>query len=295
MKVIVFGYGGQLGTDIVRCIEGKANYKIFAFRHQDLDINDFEKVKEVILSIKPDIVFNCSAWNKVDDAEFPENSNLVFRTNAFAPSNMARVSSRIKSIFVNISTDYVFDGRKMMPYEETDDVNPLSVYALSKLLGELLVKKHSERYIIVRSGGLYGISGSFVSQRTYRNFVERVIENVSAGKKMKIVNDVFSAPTYTFDLARKICEIVEDGFLGIIHIMQNGVISWFDFSIQICKMMRFDESYIEPVTYDQLNPIAKRPKFSVLKNSILDKLGKNDLMDIQEALEKYLKERSRYI
>lgn len=295
MKVIVFGYGGQLGTDIVRCIEGKRNYEIFAFRHQDLDINDFEKVKEVILSIKPDIIFNCSAWNKVDDAEFPENSNLVFRTNAFAPSNIARVSSKIKSIFVNVSTDYVFDGRKMIPYEETDYVNPLSVYALSKLLGELLVKRHSERYIIVRSGGLYGIAGSFISGRTYRNFVERVIENVSAGKRMKIVNDVFSAPTYTFDLARKICEVVEDGFWGVIHIMQNGVISWFDFSVQICKMMKLDESYIEPITYEQLNPIAKRPKFSVLKNSILEKTGKNDLMDIQEALENYLKERARYI
>lgn len=294
-KLVIFGAGGQLGMDILFHLEQKGGYEIFAFKHSDVDINDFDLVRKFILSIKPNFVFNCSAWNKVDEAEIPENSKIVFRTNAFAPAFMCCVSYEVGAVLVNVSTDYVFDGRKMLPYEETDSVNPLSVYALSKLLGELIVRKCSEKHIIVRSGGLYGIGGSWISGRTYRNFVERVIENISSGKEMKIVYDVFSAPTYTYDLARKICEIAESGFLGTIHIMQNGVISWFDFSKKICEFLNLDSSFIKPVSYEELNPPARRPKFSALKNSKLEKMGKNDMMSIEDALKSYLAQRRFYM
>lgn len=291
-RVVIFGSGGQLGRDIFSHLQNKGGYEIFAFKHSDVDINDFDLVRKIILSKKPDFVFNCSAWNKVDEAEIPENSKIVFRTNAFAPSFMAKISSEVRAIFITVSTDYVFDGRKMSPYDEEDHVNPLSVYALSKLLGEFLVRRNSERYIIVRSGGLYGIGGSWASGRTYRNFVERVIENISSGKEMKIVYDVFSAPTYTYDLARKMCEIMESGFFGIIHIMQNGIISWFEFSKKICDLLKLNSSLIKPVSYDELNPPAKRPKFSVLRNSVLRRIQKDDMMSIEEALRAYLTQRA---
>lgn len=291
-RVVIFGSGGQLGRDIFSHLQTKGGYEIFAFKHSDVDINDFDLVRKIILSKKPDFVFNCSAWNKVDEAEIPENSRIVFRTNAFAPSFMAKISSEVRAIFITVSTDYVFDGRKMSPYDEEDHVNPLSVYALSKLLGEFLVRRNSERYIIVRSGGLYGIGGSWASGRTYRNFVERVIENISSGKEMKIVYDVFSAPTYTYDLARKMCEIMESGFFGIIHIMQNGIISWFEFSKKICDLLKLNSSLIKPVSYDELNPPAKRPKFSVLRNSVLRRIQKDDMMSIEEALRAYLTQRA---
>lgn len=291
VKVIVFGAGGQLGYDIVRHLERKGRFTVYGFRHEELDITSFDRVKDVIFSLRPDIVFNCAAWNRVDDAELPENSYEVFKTNAFAPAVMAEVSSKVGATFVTVSTDYVFDGKKGEPYDESDGVNPLSVYALSKLLGELLVRRCSERHIIVRSGGLYGIMGSPLAGRAYRNFVERVIENVSGRRLMRVVCDVFSAPTYTFELARKMCEVVEEGFFGLIHIMQKGAISWYDFSRTICRLVGLDDRYIQPVSQDELRALAKRPRFSVLKNSLLERAGRNDLMEVEEALRTYLEER----
>lgn len=292
-KVVLFGAGGQLGRDIIRHLS-KKNHTLITFTHEELDITHFDKVKEVIISTRPDVVFNCTAWNRVDDAELPQNHRIVFKINSFAPAIMAQAASKVDSVFVNISTDYVFDGRKGSPYTEDDPVNPLSVYGLSKLLGELLVKKHAKRYVIVRSGGLYGIGGSCFSGRTYRNFVERVIESAIAGKKMRIVKDVFSAPTYTLDLARKICELVEERFEGLIHIMQKGAVSWFEFSKKVCELMDLDSSHIEPVSYDELKPLAERPRFSVLYNSKLERMKKNDMMDVYEALQAYIEERKRY-
>ncbi len=296
VKVIVFGASGQLGGDLVRVLDrvkGKMGLgiEILALTRNQLDIRDKHKVKDIIFSFKPDFVFNATGWNDVDGAEKPENVKDVFELNSFCPLSIALLCDEVGANFVNVSTDYVFDGKKMSPYEENDEPNPLSVYALSKLFGEILVRKYSKKFIIVRSGGLYGINGSPVSGRAYSNFPEKVIENLLSGKKMKVVFDRFSAPTWTFDLARKISEIAFEGFCGLIHIMQLGEISWFDFACEIAKILKLDINLVEPVPEAEFKTPAQRPKYSVLKNSILEELGKNDMLEVKEALRQYLKQR----
>lgn len=290
MKAVVFGSRGQLGFDLIRWLSKSS--EVFSFSREEVDITDLEKVKKIIFEIRPDFVFNATGWNNVDGAEKVENAERVFSVNSFSPYFLLLLCKEISATFINVSTDYVFDGKKRLPYEEQDEPNPLSVYALSKLLGELLIKKSGySKFIIVRSGGLYGVNGSYIAGRTYRNFVERVIENISSQKKMRIVYDVFSAPTYTFDLARKIVELAKEGFTGIVHIMQIGEISWYDFSRLIANLLHLDDRFIEPITLAELRAPAQRPNYSVLKNSVLEKLGKNDMMSVEDALKSYLKER----
>jgi dTDP-4-dehydrorhamnose reductase len=296
VKVIVFGASGQLGGDLVRALNKKGEdlgfeIEILALTKNQVDVRNKQKVKDVIFSFKPDFVFNATGWNDVDGAEKPENVKDVFELNSFCPLNMALLCGEIGANFVNVSTDYVFDGKKMSPYEEGDEPNPLSIYALSKLFGEILVRKYGKKFIIVRSGGLYGINGSPVSGRAYRNFPEKVIENLISGRKMKVVFDRFSAPTWTFDLARKILEIAFEGFCGLIHIMQIGEISWFDFACEVAKVLKLNVNLIEPVSESEFKTPAQRPKYSVLKNSALEKLGKNDMLEVKEALMRYLKQR----
>ncbi len=298
MRVVIFGVSGQLGRDLRIHLEGLRGGElggkridVLGFTRQDVDITDTEKVKRIIFDVKPRFVFNAAAWNAVDEAEKVENSARVFLVNSFAPFSMALFSDRVGATFVTISTDYVFDGKKNEPYTEDDPPNPLSVYAISKLMGEILIRNYAKNFIIVRSGGLYGLGGSALSGRNYRNFPERVVENLSQKKTMSVVKDVFSAPTYTWDLARKIVEISLDGFLGLIHIMQKGCISWYDFAVLVAKLAGLDTSLIKPIEQKELKMLAKRPKFSVLANSILEKEGKNDMMTVEDALKKYLVER----
>ncbi len=291
MKVVIFGAKGQLGRDLTKILSQKGGVEVFAFGKDQVDITDKKRVSEILNEIRPSFIFNAAAWNDVDGAENPANSEKVFQLNAFAPFHISLVANKIGSKFINVSTDYVFDGEKRSPYEENDEPNPLSIYALSKLLGELLVKTFCQRYIIIRSGGLYGIGGSPMFGRTRGNFPEKVLDALKSGNQMKVVYDVFSAPTYTQDLARKMIEITFEGFEGLVHIMQNGIISWFEFARLIAKHSGFSDRLIQPVSRRELETIAKRPMFSVLRNSILEKCGKNDMMEIEPALCKYLKER----
>ena len=295
-KVVIFGALGQLGRDLVREIERRwSGAEIHAFGRADVDISDFGKIKDIIFSLRPDFVFNSAAWNDVDGAEKTENSQKVFAINSFSPFFMALACKEVEAHFFNVSTDYVFDGRKKTPYVEEDEPNPLSVYAMSKLFGELLVKRSGAKYIIVRSGGLYGIGGSPLSGRSYRNFPERVVEFLSQGKRMRVVKDRFSAPTYTREIARKMLDLAEIGVeRKVVHIMQKGEVSWYRFACLVAELTGLNTELIEPVESSEFITPAERPAYSVLKNAFLESLGINDLMSVEEALKSYLAERGLY-
>ena len=287
MKFLITGANGQLGYDLRRVIPEK--HKILGFSKSELDITDFDKVRKILKDVKPDVVINCASYNNVDEAE--DKVEEAFRVNAYAVKVMAETCSEIKSLFVNISTDYVFDGKKNKPYEEKDEPNPLSSYGLSKLLGEMFTKR-CDRFILVRSPGLYGIWGSRISGRSYRNFPERVIENLKSGVQMRVVVDRISAPVYTYELAQKIYEVIEKGIYGLLHIGQKGEISWFDFASKIADILNLDKKLLVPVKGEELNSKAMRPSYSVLRNTVLEENGIDDLSDIETALKKYIKERA---
>lgn len=282
MKILVIGAGGQLGYDITRLAQDDT---IPVKRHQ-LDITDFHKVRE-IMSLKPDVVINCAAYNLVDACE--DDDKTAFLINAYAVRNLAIASENV--LFVHISTDYVFDGEKGEPYVENDQTNPISVYGLSKLAGEIFTREHARKHIIVRSCGLYGIWGSEISGRSFRNFPERVMETLKTGKKMKVVKDRFASPTYTKDLARKILELVKEGFQGTVHIVNGDGISWYDFAVKVAQKSNLNSDDIVPILSSELKSKAKRPRFSVLKNAVLESIDKNDMMDTDSALEDYIRDR----
>ena len=299
MRILVFGGRGQLGWDITERLK-REGFQVVSYGREEVDVRNFDVVRREIKR-GWDIVFNCTGYNAVDMAE--EDTLNAFAVNMFAPQVMADECRKIGVFFVHVSTDYVFDGKKGQPYVEEDPPSPQSAYALSKLGGELAVRRFGGKWMVVRSGGLYGIWGSKFSGRAYRSFAERVIEACEIGRRMFVVKDRFSAPTWTGDLARKMIEVAKDTLegkkeSGIWHMMQKGVISWYDFAVLVARKKGFDEetikNFIVPTTSDKFVQKAQRPAFSVLRNGKLEKLGENDMLTVEEAVERYFEVRHEF-
>ena len=190
MKAIVLGATGQLGMEVVAQL---SQSKIMAkgFSRSQLDITDEKNVSDCFLTLKPDFVINCAAYTKVDDAE--SSPRHAFMVNQKGPAVIAKSCCKIKAPLIHISTDFVFDGVKKTPYEETDPINPIGIYGKSKALGEKEIGQHLDRYIIIRTSWLYGIHG--------KNFVKTMISQASRRNIIEVVSDQFGCPTAAQDFA----------------------------------------------------------------------------------------------
>ena len=215
MKVLVTGTSGQLGYDVTMELASRGHTGVGAdrsdseaeFEHVILDITDAKKVSEVINEVKPDAIIHCAAWTNVDGAEDPSNKDVVMAVNAEGTANLARAAKAIDAKFMYISTDYVFDGQGEKPWQP-DDKNyaPLNVYGESKLKGELEVSKILDKYFIVRIAWVFGKNG--------KNFIKTMIK-VGEGRDMvEVVSDQIGTPTYTFDLARLLVDMIETDKYG---------------------------------------------------------------------------------
>ncbi len=281
-KALIFGRNGQLGFDLCRTFE--AGYKVLGFDHKSADVTNAGKVNEIIQAEKPDIIINATAYNKVDLADGEINQALS--VNALAPFILAKASAQAGALFVHVSSDYVFDGQKKY-YEEIDAPNPVNAYGVSKLCGEQLVKIAAPRYFIVRTSSLFGVKES--GQKM--NFVDKIASMAKAGQELKVINDQIMSPTYSFDLAGKIKELIEKHPpFGIYHITNEGSCSWFELAEKILGIMSL-KNQVLPVTADSFNSKAKRPKMSVLKNSALQKALISPMPTWQDALKRYLLEK----
>ena len=294
MKVLVTGVGGQLGYDVVNelvernfqtvgsdildnaNINGKASYI-------QLDITDREKVEHVITEINPDAVIHCAAWTAVDLAEDEDKQAKVFAINADGTRYIAEACKKIDCKMVYISTDYVFDGQGTEPWQEDcKDYAPLNVYGKSKLQGELAVAETLEKYFIVRIAWVFGLNGN--------NFIKTMLNVGKRFPELRVVNDQIGTPTYTFDLARLLVDMVETEKYGYYHATnEGGYISWYDFACEIFKQAGY-ETKVTPVTTAEYGlSKAARPFNSRLGK---DKLLKNSfipLPDWKNALSRYLK------
>jgi len=201
MKVLILGAGGQLGSEFKTFLTNKA--EVFAFNHNELDILDFKGLTNKFFKLSPDVVINCAAYTKVDQAE--EEETLAYQVNAVGAKNVSFVSFKVKAKVVYFSTDYVFDGTKNSPYNEFDKPNPLSIYGKSKLFGEELTKQFNPNHLILRTSWLYGINGS--------NFVKSIIRIAKEKGEVKVVNDQFGEPTCTFDVVKQTWQLIQDGNL----------------------------------------------------------------------------------
>ena len=289
MKVAIIGANGQLGSDLVKVFGEEA----IPLTHRDLDVTDIESVK-ILNVLKPDVIINTAAYVRVDDAEVEVEK--AFQVNAIGALNVAKVCNEINAVNVYISTDYVFDGAKGVPYTEEDIPNPINVYGLSKYAGEILTRNFSlkkktlpKKYYVIRSSSLYGKAGA---RGKGGNFVEFMIQKARSGEELKVVDDQFMSPTYTKDVAvmlKRFLKIKPE--FGVYHIVNEGYCGWYDFTREIFNILGWDaQIQITPIKSSELKRLAKRPTFSVLQNKKIEEIGL-EMRSWRDALKDYLIEK----
>lgn len=275
MRIALTGSDGMLGYDIIKVF---TDVELIKFTLRDFDITDLDNSVKKIKETKPDYLIHAAAFTDVDGSENnPEKACLV---NGIGTRNVTMACEEVHCPILYISTDYVFDGKKKDPYNEWDIPNPVNKYGLSKLIGEQFVTSLTNRFYIVRTSWLYGKDGN--------NFVNTMVKLLSEREEIDVVNDQIGSPTYTYDLALKLREIVGKGY-GIYHITNTSQCSWYDFAVEIAQLKGV-KANIKPITSDKFDRPAQRPAFSVLENSMLRLEGIQELRHWKDALKEYLEQ-----
>lgn len=281
MKVLVTGASGQLGYDVVNELR-KRGYQAVGVDVLEMDITDGCKVAEVLGRVKPAAVIHCAAWTAVDAAE--DNEEKVRLVNADGTKNIAVECKKLDCKLLYVSTDYVFDGQGDKPWNpDCKAYNPLNVYGQTKLEGELAVSELLEKYFVVRIAWVFGKKGN--------NFIKTMLRLAQTHTALRVVNDQIGTPTYTFDLARLLVDMIETEKYGYYHATnEGGYISWCDFAKEIFKQAKCSTEVIPVTTIEYGLSKAARPFNSRLDKSKLIENGFNPLPDWKDALTRYLKE-----
>lgn len=283
MKVLVTGVNGQLGHDVVNELT-KRGHNAVGVDIDEMDITDKKCVDDVIGKTNPDAVIHCAAWTAVDLAEEAENIDKVRAVNAYGTKYIAQSCRALDCKMIYISTDYVFDGQGNEPWQaDCKDYAPLNVYGQTKLEGELAVAGTLDKYFIVRIAWVFGVNG--------KNFIKTMLNVGKTHDTVTVVNDQIGTPTYTYDLARLLVDMVETEKYGYYHATnEGGYISWFDFAKEIYAQAGYS-TQVMPVSTAQYGiSKAKRPFNSRLDKSKLLQNGFTPLPTWQDALSRYLKE-----
>jgi dTDP-4-dehydrorhamnose reductase len=280
-KVLITGAKGQLGSDVVLCLQD-LGYEVCGYGSQELDITDFEQVTKIYSKIKPDIVIHAAAYTKVDLAESePEKAFLI---NAYGTRNIAVASEAIGAKLVYVSTDYVFNGQGSAPYNEFDSTSPLGVYGKSKLAGEQFIRDFSSKFFIIRTSWVYGLHGV--------NFVKTILKLAEDHDDLNVVYDQIGSPTYTVDLAKFIGQLIETNLYGIYHASNTGSCSWYEFAKAIFEEAGLSNIIVNPVTTADFPRPAPRPSYSVMDHTAIRLNGLTGLPHWRESLNRFIQ---RYI
>lgn len=294
MKILVTGVGGQLGFDVMNELAKRGHEGIGSdilpeitnseMEYIQMDITDENAVNEIVDKVNPDAVIHCAAWTAVDAAEDEDNIDKVRAINAKGTENIAKACKKTDAKMMYISTDYVFDGQGTKPWEpDCKDYAPLSVYGQTKLEGELSVANNLDKYFIVRIAWVFGVNGN--------NFIKTML---NVGKKydtVRVVNDQIGTPTYTYDLARLMVDMIESDKYGYYHATnEGGYISWYDFTCEIYKQAGYTTNVVPVTTEEYGLSKAARPYNSRLDKSKLVENGFEPLPTWQDAVSRYLKE-----
>ena len=301
LKFLVTGAAGQLGKDVVRELDSRG-YEVIGSgtkkrevseRYVQMDITDAGGVMAVLERLKPDIVIHCAAWTAVDLAEDADKQAKVRAINVDGTSYIAKSCAKLGAKLVYISTDYVFDGSGTEPWKaDCRDYAPINVYGQSKLDGELAVAAALERYFIVRIAWVFGTNG--------KNFIRTMLNVGATHDRLTVVDDQIGTPTYTFDLARLLVDMIETEKYGYYHATnEGGYISWYDFAKEIFRQAaalghpEYDAEHLQVAavtTAEYGASKAARPFNSRLDKSKLTAAGFELLPTWQDALGRYLKE-----
>lgn len=276
MRVLVTGVKGQLGYDVVNELE-KRGIEAVGVDIQEMDITEAASVDKVIKKAAPDAVIHCAAYTAVDAAE--DNEELCRRVNAGGTQNIANVCKELDIKMIYISTDYVFGGQGERPWEPDDERDPQSVYGQTKYEGELAVQNTLDKYFIVRIAWVFGING--------KNFIKTMLSLSKTHDTLTVVDDQFGSPTYTYDLARLLVDMVLTDKYGIYHATNEGICSWYEFACAIFREAGIPMT-VRPVTTAEYGAKATRPYNSRMSKEKLTENGFEKLPTWQDALKRYL-------
>lgn len=279
MKVLVTGAKGQLGTDLMNELE-KRGIESIGVDVQEMDITDKEACMRVISESKADAVIHCAAYTAVDAAE--DNVDLCRKINGEGTRNVALACQATGAKLMYISTDYVFDGQGTRPWEPDDSRSPLNVYGQTKYEGELAVEELMEKFFTVRIAWVFGVAG--------KNFIKTMLRLGKERGAVSVVDDQVGSPTYTYDLARLLVDMIQTDYYGRYHATNEGFCSWYEFACEIFRQAGMDEVKVTPVSSDQFPVKAVRPANSRMSKAKLEENGFEPLPTWQDALGRFLKE-----
>lgn len=301
MKVLVTGVGGQLGHDVMNRLERQGYQGIGSdiapvysgiqdgtpvtrMPYVSLDITDMDAVRRVMRDVEPDVVVHCAAWTAVDAAEDEDKKETVWKINVTGTENIAESCKKMDCKMVYISTDYVFDGQGTEPWDpDCRAYRPLNYYGETKLAGEQAVASRLDKFFIVRIAWVFGVNG--------KNFIKTMLHLGKSNDMIRVVNDQIGTPTYTYDLARLLVDMISTDRYGYYHATnEGGFISWYEFACEIFQRAGYAVT-VEPVTTEEYGVSkAMRPYNSRLDKSKLQRNGFQPLPTWQDALDRYLRE-----
>lgn len=279
MKVLVTGARGQLGTDLMNELK-KRGLEGMGVDVEEMDITDAAACKRVISQAGADAVIHCAAYTAVDAAE--DDVERCRRINGEGTRNVAEACRDAGVKMMYISTDYVFDGQGTRPWEPDDERNPLNVYGLTKCEGELAVEELLEQYFTVRIAWVFGVAG--------KNFIKTMLRLGKERGAVSVVDDQVGSPTYTYDLAKLLVDMIQTDKYGRYHATNEGLCSWYEFAKEIFHQAGMDDVKVTPVSSDQFPAKAKRPANSRMSKAKLTENGFELMPTWQDALSRFLKE-----
>ena len=288
MKILITGSNGQLGNELQDIIkkgyseigsisDELKNAEIIAVDIDKLNIINELQVKEFMIEHKPDVVINCAAYTNVDKCE--EAKGIAYEINAYGPKNLAQACEVIGAKFVQVSTDYVFEGTGNIPFTENSELKPQSEYGVTKLSGETFTREYCSKHFIVRTAWLYGYVGN--------NFVYTMMKLGKEKDSLMVVDDQRGNPTHANDLAHHILKLIETENYGVYHCTGKGECSWYDFATEIMRLSNL-ECTINPCTTEEFPRPAKRPEYSSLDNKMLRETIGDDMREWKVALKEFI-------
>lgn len=278
MKILVTGVRGQLGHDVVDELT-RRGIEAVGVDIEEMDVTDSKSVDSVIRAAAPDAVIHCAAYTAVDAAE--ENEELCRKVNGEGPRNIAGVCRQMDIKMLYISTDYVFEGNGDNFWRPEDECNPQSVYGQTKYEGEQAVQEILEKYFIVRIAWAFGVNGN--------NFVKTMLKLAKTHDTIRVVDDQVGSPTYTYDLARLLVDMVLTDRYGIYHATNEGICSWYEFARAIFEDAGLQVNVI-PVSTEEYGAKAPRPANSRLDKAKLEENGFEKLPPWRDALQRFLRQ-----
>ncbi|MGK7934955.1 MAG: dTDP-4-dehydrorhamnose reductase [Xenococcaceae cyanobacterium] len=283
-KILLTGVTGQVGQELQKTLVSIG--EIVSVNRQDLDLTKPELIRSAIAELKPDIIVNAAAYTAVDKAE--NEPKLATAINGVAPTIMAESAQKLGATLVHISTDYVFNGQNHLPYTEEDLPDPLGVYGKSKFMGEQGVRNNCDNYIILRTAWVYGSRG-------HGNFVKTMLRLGAEREELRIVADQIGSPTWSYDIADRITQLLANSAMGTYHFANSGVASWYDFAVAIfseAQKLGFPLAIKEiiPITTAEYPTSAQRPAYSVLSKVKISRTLGNYPPHWYQSLQKMLAE-----